>query len=179
MAYRPAPDDPFGYEKVPSLSWKDLPVGSTFSLEVLEPAKALQSTNFETQQPDYWDAEHTRPKMAAVINVRVVAGPHSVGEVRSIWAQIPSNLFVAIKNAQKAADAPLAPGGLLHLRFAGTVVHENKRYSPIKQYEAKYTPPAAAPDPFIHEFAPEAQPSAAPAAPAAPAPAKPVTSGWR
>jgi hypothetical protein len=150
MAYTPDPTDPFsGGEKVPSLSWKDLPIGSTFSLEVLEAAKPLQSRNFESGELDYWDAERQRPKMAAVVNVRVLQGPHSVGEDRSIWAQIPSNMFVAIKEAQKTADARLTPGGKLHLRFTGTIPHENKRYSPIKQYEAKYEPPVApAPDPF-------------------------------
>lgn len=159
MAYLPQPDDPFaGGEKVPSLSWKDLPVGSIFTLEVLEPAKSLQSTNFESGQPDYWDEDKTRPKMAAVLNVKVLAGPHSVGEKRSIWAQIPSNLFIALKEAQSKAEARFAPGGLLEIRFAGTKPHENKRYSPIKQYEAQYDARGAttATDPFTQHQATEA-----------------------
>jgi hypothetical protein len=153
MAYTPDPTDPFsGGEKTPSLSWKGLPVGATFSLEVLEAAKPLQSRNFESGELDYWDTEHKQPKMAAVVNVRVLAGPHSVGEERSIWAQIPSNMFIAIKEAQKTADARLAAGGKLHLRFAGEKPHDNKRYSPIKQYEAKYEPPTT--DPFAQPQAP-------------------------
>jgi hypothetical protein len=157
MAYVPQHDDPFsGGEKIPSLSWKDLPVGSMFVCEVLEPAKSLQSTNFETQLPDFWDAEKTRPKMAAVVNVRVLSGPHSVGEDRSIWAQIPSNLFIAIKEAQQVAGTRIAAGGILHLKFIGTKLHENKRYSPIKQYAAKYEAPASStqPDPFVEPAKP-------------------------
>lgn len=179
MAMPYDPTDPFSYEKIPALSWKDLPVGATFTLEILEPAKSLQSTNFATQQPDFWDAEKTRPKMAAVINVVVLAGPHSVGETRSVWAQIPSNLFIAIKDAQKAVEARLAAGGILHLKFMGTKPHENKNFSPIKQFVAKYEPPATTPqqhDPFAEQATP-----AAPAYPATPqhhhatAPPRPAT----
>jgi hypothetical protein len=150
MAYRPQTDDPFDYDKTPSLSWRDLPVGTVFVTEVLDQAKALQSTNFESGEPAFWDAEQTRPKMAAVLNVTVLEGPHSVGEVRSIWAQIPSNLFIALKEAQDTAKARFAPGGILKLRFAGEKKHDNPRFHPIKQYEAKYTPKVE-PDPFIQE----------------------------
>lgn len=154
MAYIPEATDPFsGGTKTPSLSWKGLPVGSAFRLEVLEPAKLIHSRNFETNEPDYWDTEKTQPKMSAVINVRVIAGPHSIGEDRSIWAQKPSNLFVAIADAQRAAGSRIEARGTLHLTFAGETPHENKRYSPIKQYTAQYTPPtsAARPDAFGEE----------------------------
>jgi hypothetical protein len=160
MAYRPEADDPLsGGEKIPSLSWKDLPIGSLFTCEVLEPAKSLQSRDFSTNELAYWDAEKTRPILSAVINVRVLSGPHSVGEDRSIWAQIPSNLFVALKEAQKAAECRIAPGGTLHLKFTGEVPHENPRFNKIKQYAAKYIPGTAstAPDPFAGQAAPAAQ----------------------
>lgn len=190
MAYVPEIDDPFaGGEKVPSLSWRDLPVGSIFTLEVLEPAKALQSTNFESGEPDYWDADKKRPKMAAVLNVKVLRGPHSVGEARSIWAQIPSNLFAALKDAQSKAEARFAPGGLLEIRFAGTRKHENPKFSPIKEYEAQYDPRGATttPDPFTQR-----QDANAPSVPQVPgqrwnipatatatATAAPARSGWK
>ena len=140
--------DPFDYEKIPSLSWKGLPPGSTFVLEVLEAAKSLQTTNFESQEPAFWDKEKQRPKMAAVIHVRVASGPHSVGEERNIWATIPSNLFVAIREALKKADTKAAPGGVLSLRFTGEIPHEKPHMNAIKQYQAKYDPPATAADPF-------------------------------
>jgi len=158
VAYRSEPDDPFGTQRTPALSWKGLPVGSVFVLTVLEPAKLLHSRNFETNRLDYWDAERTQPIMSAVVNVRVVSGPHSVGEERSVWAQKPSNLFAAIAEAQRVAESRMLPGGTLAIRFAGEVPHENKRYSPIKQYEARYTPPlgGAGPDPFHGQQTPGA-----------------------
>lgn len=182
MAYNPQYDPFEGNEKVPSLSWRDLPPNSTFTLEVLEPAKKLQSTNFDTGKPDFWDEDKTQPKWAAVINVLVLEGPHSVGEQRSIWAQIPSNMFITIKEAQKAADAKIDTGGVLHLKFTGTIPHKDKKMNPIKQYVAKYVPPKpTSPDAFDEEF-PEAparpQPPARPATPprtAAPSPATATT----
>jgi hypothetical protein len=154
MAYqRSQSDDPFDYDKTPSLSWRDLPVGTVFTLEVLDAAKALQTTNFETGEPAFWNNDESRPKMAAVINVTVLEGPHSMGEARSIWAQIPSNLFMALKEAQDVAKTRFAPGGILRLRFAGEKKHDNPRFNPIKQYEARYEPPVSqeGPDPFIQE----------------------------
>lgn len=168
--------DPFaGGSKTPSLSWKGLPIGSAFTLQVLEPAKLLHSRNFETNEPDYWDVEKTQPKMSAVVNVRVVSGPHSVGEERSVWAQKPSDLFAAIATAQQTAGSKIATGGTLHLRFHAETPHENKRFSAIKHYQAKYEPPAA--DAFGAE-APVAAPRyAQPAQAAQTAPAA-APMGW-
>jgi hypothetical protein len=151
MPYYPDMNDPFyGGEKTPSLSWKDVPVGTVFVCEIQEPAKLLQSRDFTTNEPAYWDDAKQNPVMSAVLNVQVMAGPHSVGEARSIWAQVPSNLFVALKEAQKTAGAPFAPGGLLRLEFTGEKPHEKKGFNPIKQYSAKYKPPVEQPgaDPF-------------------------------
>src|SRR5262245_38603135 len=129
MPYTPDSTDPFyGGEKVPSLSWRDLPIGSMFTLEILEEAKALQGRNFEDQELAYWDDEKKRPVMNAVINVLVKDGPHSIGEQRSIWAQIPSNIFIALKEAQKEAGSKFLPGGQLLLKFIGTEGHKNPRF---------------------------------------------------
>lgn len=153
MPYQPDATDPFsGGEKIPSLSWNQLPVGSTFTCEILEPAKLLQSSEFGTNSLKFWDGEKTRPIMCAVLNVKVLNGPHSRGENRSIWAQIPSNLFVVLKEAQQAAECKFLPGGLLHVRFIGEQPHEKKGFNPIKQYQAKYEPPvqSSTPDPFVN-----------------------------
>ena len=174
------PTDPFsGGEKVPSLSWKGLPIGSLFILEISAPAKALQSRNFDTNLPDYWDPDKTRPKMSAVVNVRVLQGPHSVGEDRSIWAQIPSNLFVAIKEAQKAVDRRLEPGGILHLKFIGETPHEDKRKNPIKNYAARYTPPAMAQqsDPFTDQSSHQSPAASTPGMPSWGSTSQPATTG--
>lgn len=189
----PYDNDPFSQVSVASLSWKDLPIGTIFTCEVLEGARLLQSRDFDTNLPAFWDVEKQRPRMSAVLNVRVVSGPHSVGEERSIWAQQPSSLFVAIAQAQKAAGQQIAAGGVLSLAFVGEVPHENKRFNAIKQYQAKYEPPAggdafsAKPPPppgtqtwrdqARQKTAPAGYPShqTAPAAPAAPVPTPATT----
>ena len=137
--------DPFaGGVKIPSLSWRALPIGSVFTLRVTECAKLLHGKNFKTNLPDYWDEAKTEKKMSAVINVEVLAGPHSVGELRSVWAQKPSDLFVAIAAAQAIAGAKIAPGGTLHLKFVGETPHADPKNNPIKNYAAKYVPPVVA-----------------------------------
>jgi hypothetical protein len=166
MAYAPDPTDPFALtRKMPSLSWRGLPVGTVFTCKVLEPAKLLQSNDFTTQKPKFWDDDPSRPVMSAVINITVLAGPHSVGEERSIWAQKPSDLFAAIAAAQEDAQARITTGGILHLKFAGETPHQDPRMNPIKNYVAKYEPPApTAPDAFapIPPSAPPARQAPAP-----------------
>jgi hypothetical protein len=154
MAWHPDKSDAFyGGEKTPSLSWKGLPHGTIFTTEILEEATLIQSTDYESQEPAYWDAEKKRPKMAAVVKVLVTDGPHSVGEERSIWATIPSNIFIALKEAQKNAGAKFLPGGILKIAYTGEKPHENPRMNAIKQYAAKYEAPAGSkgPDPFGDE----------------------------
>ena len=51
-------------------------------------------------------------------------------------------MFIALKKAQQEAGAPFLPGGVLHLRLKGEEPHKDTKKSPIKLYEAKYTPPA-------------------------------------
>ena len=177
-------EDPFASaEKTPSLSWKNQPINTVFVCEVLEAPKLLQTRNYKTGKPDYWDDDPTQPKMAAVINVLVQAGPHSVGEKRSIWAQKPSNLFVEIREAQTTAGALIAPGGILQLKFVGEVPHSDPKNNPIKQYKARYSPPAGGSDDAFGDTAPPAQPTQSarpafmgsrPAAPAQPSAKK----GW-
>jgi hypothetical protein len=178
MPYIPTKDDPFyGGEKIPSLSWKALPVGSTFTVEILDAAKTLQSRDYESGELAYWDEAKTQPKLSAVLNTLVTAGPHSVGEERSIWANIPSNMFVALKNAQKDAGEPFRAGGTLYLRFIGEEPHKNPRMNPIKLYQAKYIPPVVTPsmpDPFAEP--PQGQKQAQPADQQQPSPARPAGS---
>jgi hypothetical protein len=136
-------EDPFGDVKIPSLSWKGLPIGASFTLEVIEPASLVQSRDYDSGEPAFWDAEKTQPKMCGVINVRVLKGPNSVGELRSVWAKKPSSLYAAIATAQTEAQARILPGGILTLVFSGETKHENKRFNAIKNYTAKYEAPAA------------------------------------
>ncbi len=137
-------EDPFsGGVKTPALSWKDLPIGSTFTLRITEPPTLVHSRNYDDGTPAYWDTGKTQPKMCAVITAKVLTGPHSVGELRGVWAKKPSSLFAAIAAAQAESGERLAVGGILKLKFAGETKHENKRFNAIKNYKATYEAPDA------------------------------------
>jgi hypothetical protein len=130
-------DDPFGMESIPSLSFRDAPIGTTYTGTILSPIRWVQTRNFETQKPKVWDDGN--PVMAAVIELEVQ------GEKRTVWAVKPSSMFAAIAAAQKEANAgPLAVGGTLAIRLIGTKPStKGAQLNPAKQYAAKYTPPAA------------------------------------
>jgi hypothetical protein len=144
-------EDPFANaDKVPSISFKNAPVGTVYEGTVTEAPKLIQSRNFDTGEPDFWPAkagETPQPKMSVVIRLRLDSG-----EERSLWAQKPSSMFAAIAQARKDAGKGLEVGGRLAVKFDHETPHTDpekirKGYAPIKEYVAKYTPPAA-PDPF-------------------------------
>ena len=161
-------NDPFaGSTKTPSVSFKDLPVGSSQTGTVVEAPKMVQSTNFDTGEPDFWDAARTQPKMSVVTRLRM-----DDGEERSLWAQKPSAMFRAIGDAQQKAGKLLGVGDKVTVTFTGERANPDKpRLAPQKQYEVVITPGDA--------FAAPAAPTGAPAAPAAPAaaPAAPAAAG--
>ena len=138
--------DPFeGGTSVPSLSFKDAPVGTTYTGTITEPASLVQSRDYETGEPAFWDVEQKQPKMSAVLRLAV---KELDGEERSVWAQKPSALFAALADAQRAAGARFEAGGTLAIKYTGDKPNaKNPRLNPAKQYAARYTPPAAA-DPF-------------------------------
>ena len=128
--------DPFaGGTSTPSLSFKDAPVGTSYTCVVVEAPTLLQSRNFETGNPDSWPDGN--PKMSAVVKVTVN------GEERSIWAAKPSSLFAAIANAQQVAGQQITPGGTLVVTYTHDKPNDNPRLNAAKQYSAVYTPPNA------------------------------------
>lgn len=160
-------DDPFANaDKVPSISFKNAPIGTIYEGTITEAPKLIQSRDYQTGDPAFWPAkpgETPQPKMSVVIRLRM-----DDGEERSLWAQKPSSMFAAIAQARKDAGKGLEVGGRLAIKFDHETPHTDpekirKDYAPIKEYVARYTPPAA-PDPF-------AAPAAAPAAEA-------KKSGW-
>ncbi len=138
----PAADlDPFaGSQSNPAVSFKDATVGTTYTGTVIEGPKLVQSRDYETGEPAAWPDGN--PKMSVVIVLDID------GETRSLWAAKPSALFAALGAAQGKAGARITEGGTLAVRYTGDVPNaKNPRLNPAKQYEAKYTPPAA-PDAF-------------------------------
>lgn len=133
--------DPFaGGEKRPSLSFKDAKIGTSYTGTVIEGPKEVQSRDFETGQPAFWDKEGTQPKKSVVIGLLVD------GEERSLWAQKPSAMFTALKEAK--GKNQIEVGGTLAVKFSGETPNaKNPKLDAQKLYVAKYTPPVEA-DPF-------------------------------
>lgn len=129
-----------GGDKAAALSFKGSKPGTTYTGVVEEGAKLVQCRDYDSGQPDFWDAEKTQPKMAAVLRINVDGTPYSV------WATKPSSLFSALATAQTAAKAgPMEPGGTV------TITHESdepskkgSKFNARKIYSATYTPPTAA-----------------------------------
>jgi hypothetical protein len=145
--------DPFaGAEKAPALSFKDMPVGTTYQGVVTDTPKLVQSKDFNTGDPAFWPAkpgQEPNPKMSVVVNLDVD------GEPRSLWAQKPSAMFVALAEAQKTSGIKIAPGVKLAVRFTGEKPHTDpekirKKLPPQKLYAVKLeaAPPEPAADPF-------------------------------
>lgn len=129
-------DDPLLGDSLPSLSFKDAVVGTTYSGVITKRARLLQQRDFDTQQPATW--EDGNPKMAVVIDLLIG------DEKYALWAPKPSAMFAALIDAQKAAGAgTMVEGGVLHIKFTGTETNKrNPRLNAQKLYAAKYEPPA-------------------------------------
>jgi len=144
--------DPFeGGEKVPSITWQaargqDYPVGTKYRLELDESPKLLQSRNYDTNEPDWWDEQKTQPKMSAVLTGVVLAGPQGSGEKRSVWANKPSNLFVGLKEAQVGEGNKFKKGSVVEIEFIGTEPAKNDpqgKKNPVKQFKVTHEKPTA------------------------------------
>lgn len=151
-------EDPFDQESVPSVSFKDAPIGKEFRFKVLKRAEMLQSRDYDTGDPAVWPDGNK--KMSAVLKVEVIGervvkngskpGPWEESEQageRSIWAGKPSSMFSALADAQRNAGAKFEPGGIGTVKFVGEEPHKDKKKNAIKQYAATYTPA----DPFESE----------------------------
>lgn len=137
--------DPFAQqERNPSLSFKDKPIGTTYTGVVVEAPQTVQARDFETGEPAFWDAAHTQPKQTVVTTLEIN------GEKFGLWAPKPSAMFRAIADAQQAAGAQIAVGGTLTVTFVGEQPNEkNPRLNPQKLYKVVYQPNdpfAGAPD---------------------------------
>jgi len=177
MAFAPQQDpraqtpvaDPLDYDRVPSLSFRDAPIGTTYKGVITRPAQLLQSRDFESGEPATWS--DGKPKLSVVIQLDVD------GEARSLWAVRPSAMFNALVAAQKEAGAgTMQVGGELWVKFSGTQKNsKNPKLNDQKLYQCRYLPPKPE-DPFeeeAHKTAQTATPMARAAAPRPGAPPAP------
>lgn len=145
----PSEVDPFATtDKAPSLSFKNAPVGTTYTGTVTADPKLVQSRDYKTGEPAFWPAkpgETPNPKMSVVINLTVD------GEPRSLWATKPSAMFAALADAQRESGIKIGPGVKLSVRFTGEKELEDKKKEPQKLYAVKLeaAPPEPAADPFV------------------------------
>jgi hypothetical protein len=129
-------EDPFaGVETHPSLSFKDKPIGTSYTGKVTKAPELVQARDYESGQPAFWSDGN--PKMTVVTTLEVG------GEEVNLWAAKPSAMFRAIADAQKAAGAQIAVGGTLTVTFSGEKPNDNPRLNPQKLYTAVYRPPNA------------------------------------
>jgi len=154
-----------GGDSVPSISFKDAPVGTSYTGRVTEAPSLIQARDYETGGPASWSDGNA--KMTVVTRLSVD------GEERSLWAPKPSSMFSAIADAQGKAGALIAVGGTIRVTFVGEKPNAtNPRLNAQKLYQVDYKIPdafAAAP------AAPAADPWQAPPATAPPAFAAPAT----
>lgn len=159
------------------------PKGTRIGGRVVEAPKLVQQRNFNTKQPDWWDAEKTQPKMAVVTALDVN------GVTMSLWAKKPSDLFAAInKVMNETGGGPIVIGDTLFVELVGATMGDDPNKAPAKNYIAHLTRgagafagettavavtvPATGP---VTAAAVPAPPAAVPAPPAAvPAPPAPV-----
>jgi hypothetical protein len=132
------PNDPFaGGDTVPSISFKDAAIGTTFTGVVTEAPSLIQARDYETGQPAFW--QDGGIKYTVVTKLKL-----STGEERSLWAPKPSSMFAAISEAQKKTGTLVVVGGTLTVTFSGEKPNAtNPRLNPQKLYTVSYTPPNA------------------------------------
>lgn len=152
----PAEIDPFAEsgEKSPAISFKNAPIGTVITVHVTGSPKKIQGKEYGTDDPAVWKNKDgtTSPKYSAVINGTVD------GEPRSVWATIPSDLFIKLRDAQQELGRSVRDGDVLDIKF---VKEEPTKGDPKKIYAVRITPgtpPATGNDPF-DDAAPPAQQS--------------------
>lgn len=168
MAYQPnhatpqqPPIDPFDdFEKVPSLSWAEAPVGTVYKGTISKLPREVHDRDIATKEPKFWKSGE--PQMSVVMHLDITTVQGTV-ETRSVWAKKPSSMYRALGQAQKDAGAKFALGGTVYIRLDRLEPSKTPGFNAQKIYMAKYEPPVTA-DPWDNTAKP-AQPAAPQSAP--------------
>ncbi len=164
------------------------PVGYKVKLLVTKAPTLVQSRQYGGTALLFWDPNkkgskvtepNDQPCMSVVLHGKVVADSQNVdlGVEKALWAQKPSNLFIEIGNAIKAAALPdgIQVGCTIEVELTGFKQGEDQSRAAAKQYKVTIAgvnafAEAAAPAGPAGPAAPPAGPPAPPAAPAGPPP---------
>lgn len=122
--------DPLAETSNPSISFKDQPIGTTYTLTVCGTPEMVQSRDFKTRKPATWPDGN--PKMSLVIKGLMD------GQPVSLWGAKPSAMWAALAQARQEAGVPLDDGALLTITFSGT--KPKPGMDPQKLYTAVYVP---------------------------------------
>lgn len=129
-----------GSEKTPAVSWKDVTDGAVYVIEVEEVTPGVQQRNYDTDEPDWWDAEKTQPKLATVVRGTVLEGPKDTGELRALWVAKPSQLFSQLRDAQKESGV-IKKGSKVSIKLVRREQVEGKKFQ-RNVYAVKHEAPA-------------------------------------
>lgn len=173
------------------------PIGYKVRLLVTKAPTLVQSRQYGGTALLFWDPNkkgakvtepNDQPCMSVVLHGKVVADSLGVdvGVEKALWAQKPSNLFIEIGNAIKAAslDGGISVGDQIEVELTGFKQGEDQSRAAAKQYKVTVwganafaeTAPAAAP---AGPIPPQpAGPPAPPAGPPAPPPAPVLVDGY-
>lgn len=94
-------------DKTPSISWKDVPVGTVQTLDVSEPCGApIHYKDYDSGEPQYWQAKGSRPSSAVTdrpVQQIVYEGVDGNGEPASLFVKVKGEqLFFKLQAAQTA-----------------------------------------------------------------------------
>ncbi|MBV9169752.1 MAG: hypothetical protein JOZ81_06690 [Chloroflexi bacterium] len=120
-------------ERTPAVSFRDAVPGTVRQLRVTEFATTAQSRDFQSGQPKFY------PDGNPVKSV-VIKGCDENGEMRALWAQIPSGMYAALVAAQQALGRRISPGDVLRITFTHTTPNQkDPKLNPQKQYRVEVT----------------------------------------
>lgn len=133
-------------------------VGDTVSGRIVRVGDPVQQRDYATGQPKFWD--DGSPMMQLPVEVATDQRDPSVPDddgTRCVW--IKGQLRNAVRDAVRNAGANgLQVGGTLTVTYARDGQPSKKGFNAPKEYEARYTPPAAGGD-FFGTNAPAPQPT--------------------
>lgn len=115
-------------------------IGDTVKGEVVS-AEARQQTDYATGDLKTW--KDGKPMMEVVVTLQTdLRNDGDDDGQRRIFVR--GQMTTALRDALKAANARLEPGGTLAVQFTGTKPSETRGFQPAKQFVAQYVPGAPA-----------------------------------
>lgn len=128
----------------PAAFTKHTPVGTSVTGTVL--AKTVRQTrNYQTDEPEFWDAEQTQPKQQIVLTVQTPERNNEADDGgRSIfvkWWGSNREEFVKAIRASGAKDVEV--GGTLTVVYSHDVPSDNPKFNDAKIHVYTYVPPSA------------------------------------